>query len=114
MRLANGLVVWPIPSISNTQQFGFIIYGHGKVRIKDAHVVLGNRYDFVPSAAMERVWTNSSGQNVETTGSGPPATSSDGTWSRGDRAWNTAPAATGPLGWVCVTSGTPGTWRAFE
>lgn len=27
--------------------------------------------------------------------------------------WNTAPAAGGTPGWVCVTSGTPGTWKAM-
>lgn len=36
-----------------------------------------------------------------------------GTWSRGDVAWNTAPAAAGNMGWVCTTAGTPGTWKTF-
>jgi hypothetical protein len=27
--------------------------------------------------------------------------------------WNTAPAAGGAPGWVCVTAGTPGTWKAM-
>lgn len=31
----------------------------------------------------------------------------------GDKAWNTAPAAGGAPGWVCVTAGTPGTWKAM-
>lgn len=33
-----------------------------------------------------------------------------GTWSRGQKRWNTTPSAGGVLGWVCVASGTPGTW----
>ena len=41
------------------------------------------------------------------------AAPSDGTWSRGDRVWNTAPSAGGTPGWVCVVSGTPGTWKAM-
>ena len=36
-----------------------------------------------------------------------------GTWAVGDKAWNTAPAASGYIGWVCVTAGTPGTWKQF-
>lgn len=36
-----------------------------------------------------------------------------GTWQVGDIVWNTAPAAGGTLGWVCVTAGTPGTWKTF-
>lgn len=31
----------------------------------------------------------------------------------GERVWNTAPAAGGTLGWICVTAGTPGTWKTF-
>ena len=38
---------------------------------------------------------------------------SSGTWSRGDVVWNTQPSASGPPGWVCVSSGTPGTWKAM-
>ena len=33
-----------------------------------------------------------------------------GSFARGDLVLNIAPSATGTLGWVCVTSGTPGTW----
>lgn len=36
-----------------------------------------------------------------------------GSWLRGDVAWNTAPAASGFVGFVCVTTGTPGTWKGF-
>ena len=36
-----------------------------------------------------------------------------GTYARGDRVWNTTPSATGWIGWVCVTAGTPGTWKGF-
>jgi hypothetical protein len=35
------------------------------------------------------------------------------TWARGDIVYNTAPAALGFVGWVCVTAGTPGTWKGF-
>ncbi|QDH47930.1 tail protein [Arthrobacter phage Xenomorph] len=36
-----------------------------------------------------------------------------GTYVVGDRVFNTAPAASGTIGWVCVTAGTPGTWKTF-
>lgn len=36
-----------------------------------------------------------------------------GAWGRGDIAWNTTPSAGGTPGWVCVTAGSPGTWKAM-
>jgi hypothetical protein len=49
-------------------------------------------------------------KNIITYSSAAPTT---GTWLRGDVVWNTAPAAAGAPGWVCVTGGTPGTWKAM-
>jgi len=43
-------------------------------------------------------------------GSAAPTTLS---WQRGDVRYNTAPTAGGNVGWVCVASGTPGTWKTF-
>jgi hypothetical protein len=36
-----------------------------------------------------------------------------GTWARGDVVWSTVVAAQGVPGWICVTAGTPGTWKAM-
>lgn len=36
-----------------------------------------------------------------------------GDWKVGDTVFNTAPAASGTMGWVCTTAGTPGTWKTF-
>lgn len=36
-----------------------------------------------------------------------------GTWAVGDIVYNNAPAASGFLGWVCTTAGTPGTWKTW-
>lgn len=36
-----------------------------------------------------------------------------GDWLRGDIVWNESPSAGGPPGWMCVVSGTPGTWKAM-
>lgn len=35
------------------------------------------------------------------------------TFNRGDVAFNSSPAPSGEVGWVCVTQGTPGTWKPF-
>lgn len=36
-----------------------------------------------------------------------------GSWARGDVVFNRSATAGGKLGWVCVTAGTPGTWKPF-
>lgn len=45
-----------------------------------------------------------------TDGTAAPTT---GTWSVGDIVYNEAPTAGGFIGWVCITAGTPGTWKTF-
>lgn len=47
------------------------------------------------------------GSNVHVYSSAKPTT---GTWIVGDIAWNTAPGTMGPMGWLCTTAGSPGTW----
>ena len=37
----------------------------------------------------------------------------NGSHERGDIVWNSEPGPAKALGWVCVKSGTPGTWRHF-
>ncbi len=44
------------------------------------------------------------------TGSGIPTY---GQYNKGDIVWNTDPKASSYIGWVCVTSGTPGQWLPF-
>lgn len=41
------------------------------------------------------------------------ASPTSGTWRVGDIVYNTSPAASGVIGWVCVTAGTPGSWKSF-
>lgn len=41
------------------------------------------------------------------------ATPTTGAWLRGDIVWNTAPSSGGTPGWMCTTSGSPGTWKAM-
>ena len=42
--------------------------------------------------------------------SSPP---SGGRWARGAIVYNTNPTAGGDVGWICVSGGTPGTWKSF-
>jgi len=41
------------------------------------------------------------------------AAPTSGTWKRGARVWNLSPSVGGAPGWVCVSGGTPGTWKAM-
>lgn len=41
------------------------------------------------------------------------AAPTQGNWLRGDIVYNTSPAASGTIGWVCTSSGTPGTWKTW-
>jgi hypothetical protein len=34
-------------------------------------------------------------------------------WKKGDICWNSIPDATEWIGWICVSAGTPGTWKGF-
>lgn len=47
---------------------------------------------------------------IDYKGSAAPTT---GTFNIGDIVYNSAPTAGGYIGWVCVTAGTPGTWKTF-
>jgi len=38
---------------------------------------------------------------------------STGTWVRGARVWNTSASASGYVGWVCASAGSPGIWKGF-
>ena len=40
----------------------------------------------------------------------PPAT---GTWVKGDQVYNNNLVASGYIGWICITAGSPGTWKEF-
>lgn len=45
--------------------------------------------------------------------SATPQNTSGVTWLTGQRVWASAPVAGGPIGWVCLSGGTPGTWAEF-
>jgi hypothetical protein len=41
------------------------------------------------------------------------AAPSSGAYNQGDIVFNAAPTAGGPMGWMCVAGGSPGTWKAM-
>lgn len=43
-------------------------------------------------------------------GTGPP---DSGAYVQGDTMFNCTPTTGGPMGWMCVTGGDPGTWKAM-
>lgn len=53
------------------------------------------------------------GTNTRRMTHGYTAAPTTGAWARGDIVWNRDPAAAGYAGWICVTAGTPGTWKRF-
>jgi hypothetical protein len=50
------------------------------------------------------------GGRIQRVGSAIPTS---GTFNQGDITWNSNATAGGTVGWVCVTAGTPGTWKSF-
>lgn len=58
------------------------------------------------------LWIGSSIANIRQHSNGNAAPSS-GEYARGDIVWNKDAAAGGKIGWVCVTTGNPGTWKTF-
>lgn len=62
----------------------------------------------IPATGIWTVWNGT--RKILWSSAAAPAS---GTWTRGDIAWNAEPSAGGPPGWMCVASGTPGTWKAM-
>lgn len=93
-------IIWPA---SGTLTFGVSKQGDaGELAV--ANPILSEVGAF--NAELERQFV----PQAEFYGTAAPTT---GNWLLGDRVWNTAPAAGGDPGWVCVTAGTPGTWKAM-
>lgn len=69
-------------------------------------VIEANRYPL----PVYYVGRNTVSGAVEAPGTAAPTT---GYWRAGDRIWQSAPAASAPMGWICTATGSPGTWRAM-
>lgn len=83
-----------------------------------------NTYDYAAISGNIFVQNNGFGANniylgssMDTVGevrfSKRTAAPTSGTWTKGCVIYNSAPAAGNYIGWICVTSGTPGTWKGF-
>ena len=57
------------------------------------------------------VWTD--WKRIVTIAGSATAAPTTGTYAVGDKVENSVPAAGGYIGWVCVTAGTPGTWKGY-
>jgi len=99
---------------------------NGTIRgVKNSLVTTGwNTGQYVDLAGNHYVdydWSNVAGAGTTFVGPDPymrgqtyygTAAPASGTWVAGQIVYNSAPAAGGVPGWVCVTGGTPGTWKA--
>ncbi|PKM01103.1 MAG: hypothetical protein CVV19_00850 [Gammaproteobacteria bacterium HGW-Gammaproteobacteria-9] len=59
--------------------------------------------------ANDRLTRQKQGRGVQYASAAPTT----GRWRQGEIVYNTAPNAGGFVGWVCVVSGSPGTWKTF-
>jgi len=92
-------------SASGKQNFWF----NGTDAIAIGNVAIGNNIT-VSTSKSQRFMDGNSWNGRTWWASTRPTT---GTYSIGDKVYATNPQAVGALGWVCVASGTPGTWRMF-
>lgn len=80
--------------------FNTTAVGRGAVTTKDNTVQLGNASVVgVGVGANKMEWL--------------AAIPTVGTWARGSVVWNLSVVAGGAPGWICVTAGTPGVWKAM-
>jgi len=92
----------------------FYTYAVGDVFLNEAPAATGNKSNVgwtcttagVGAAAVFKPF----GMIREKPAGAAPTT---GTYERGAIVYNTAPSAGGSVGWICVTAGTPGTWKTF-
>tara|TARA_Y100000593_G_scaffold94032_1_gene191190 strand:- start:5800 stop:7650 length:1851 start_codon:yes stop_codon:yes gene_type:complete len=100
-------------SPTNKARFGFNNLGVGTVFQDRVYVdnLAGSEYNYDPSEETRgpepQGFAGTIREGFETTA---PST---GTWRRGDIVWDADPTASGKVGFVCVSTGTPGTWKPF-
>ncbi|NEX94001.1 hypothetical protein [Caulobacter sp. 17J65-9] len=102
---AGDVSVASVPSSAATGQMDVRVDGAG------ARIRLGSNltdYFEVASDGVKLPASHYKGGKKRTQDTAAPAT---GTWAVGDIVENSSPASYAPFGWVCVTAGTPGSWR---
>lgn len=89
-----------------TQAYGFAVQ-NVQALFEFENQLLGNLTNFTSGVAERIGRMTHNGQLKEAYRTTAPTT---GTWMAGDRVWNSAPNNRKNLGWVCIGSGSPGTW----
>ena len=74
------------------------------------HVIILNNYPFLSTDPANKAYVDDQIVTVRQRGAAAPT---DGDYVIGDIIWDVAPTAGGTIGWVCITSGTPGVWKTF-
>lgn len=85
-------------------------YDGGDIRVLVTDTGYTDHVEFKNFQADSRFGAQQFGVPIQTSGTVPPAT---GYFPKNSICWNENPEQSGYLGWVCVTSGAPGTWRSF-
>jgi hypothetical protein len=85
-------------------------YVHGNKISRDVNVSAGSTFFMNIGATVERTSKINLGVSTYVSGNAEPVS---GTWQQGDIVFNSQAAAGANAGWICVTSGTPGTWKTF-
>jgi len=104
----------PSGGLPSTVTFSWLVYYNGgsdpktgTITIGDVQVAAGTRGNYVPDIAASRQWPSGA---IQITGTAAPTS---GTWPQGSIVWNDGASASGNIGWVCTSAGSPGTWKTF-
>jgi len=111
---------WSLPSVITTPEASGYIYTHS---LSAGSVLQGNRHKTntmeLPNHHNNNVlYTVVSGVISDSSFTGArefygSAAPTSGYYVRGDKVYDDTPSASGTMGWVCVTAGSPGTWKTF-
>lgn len=114
---ADGDVSWMFSYINNQRDLGYRFGTNGRFSFEVTGVSTNEQAG--SGVAQPRylklsgfMLADQNGVNVRRHHSGTAAPTT-GTWARGDIVWNVSPSASGKVGWVCTTGGSPGTWKPF-
>ncbi|PYI56908.1 right-handed parallel beta-helix repeat-containing protein [Paenibacillus flagellatus] len=80
------------------------------LRIGQGNVFAGTGTPVVGGANLTR-WTSPDIQAKGITTGWAAAVPATGSWKRGTIVWNVLPSPLAPVGWVCVSDGSPGVWE---
>ena len=104
----------PWGNVNNLRAFGRLSIPNVPRTAADLESLPNVESDLAISSTTKRMiyYANSHGNELpnQDVGSAAPT---NGTWPQGWIRWNSAPAAGGTIGWVCIAAGTPGTWKTF-